>query len=61
MPLPPRGISEKIQIAVSAENKRKEDLEREDFYDKLFELEQMGKNKKGALDEKSPSAPEEKQ
>ena len=61
MPLPPRGTSEKTQLSVAAENKRKEDLEREDFYDKLFEIEQMGKNKKGAPDDESPNAPSEKQ
>ena len=49
MPLPPRGASEKTQLAVAAENRRKEDLEREDFYDKLFELEQMSKNKKSTV------------
>lgn len=61
MPLPPRGASEKTQLAVAAENRRKEDLEREDFYDKLFELEQMSKNKKGAPNDESPSAPSGKQ
>jgi hypothetical protein len=56
MPLPPRGTSEKIQIAVAASHKKSEDADRENFYDKLYEIEQMGKNKKEARDDESPGA-----
>ena len=56
MPLPPRGTSEKIQIAVATSHKKSEDADRENFYDKLYEIEQMSKNKKEAQDDESPSA-----